>query len=68
MAESNAPGHELELRLECLAINGDNNYNNNNADDDNGVAVDAAVVISNVSDPTPAAVQIVGDADEARGA
>jgi hypothetical protein len=68
MAESNAPGHELELRLECLAINGDNNYNNNNADDDNGVAVDVAVVISNVSDPTPAAVQIVGDADEARGA
>ena len=50
MAESTA--HELELRLECLAINGDNNNNNN------------AVVISNVSDPP--AVQVVGDADEAR--
>ena len=56
MAESTAPprrGPELELRLECLAINGDINYNNNNAD-----------VISNVSDPP--AVQIVGDANEAR--
>lgn len=47
---------------EFLSVVGDDN--NNNADD-NDVAVDVDVAVSNVSDPP--AVQIVGDADEARG-
>jgi hypothetical protein len=53
---------------EFLSIIGDDNNNNAN---DNGVAddvdVDVVATISNVSDPPPT-VQIVGDADEARGA
>jgi hypothetical protein len=51
---------------EFLSIIGDDNNNNAN---DNGVAddVDVDATISNVSDQPPT-VQIVGDADEARGA